>query len=47
MQEAATMLLEEKGYISLVDILLRMGMLTREDHEGPGGAAECAALRRA
>ena len=33
MQEAATMLLKEKGYISLVDILMRMGRLTKEDHD--------------
>ncbi len=33
MQEAATMLLEEKGYISFVDVLMRMGKLTKENHE--------------
>lgn len=33
MNQAATELLREKGYISFIDVLLRMGRLTREDHE--------------
>lgn len=33
MSQAATKMLHEKGYISVVDVLLRMGKLTREDHE--------------
>ena len=33
MSQAATELLHEKGYISFVDVLIRMGKLTREDHE--------------
>ncbi len=33
LREAATTLLEENGYISFVDVLLRMGRLTEEDHD--------------
>lgn len=33
MSQAATEMLHEKGYISVVDVLMRMGKLTREDHE--------------
>ncbi len=33
MREASAILLEEKGYISFVDILLRMEKLAREDHD--------------
>jgi len=33
MNEVSTELLREKGYISFVDVLLRMGKLAKEDHE--------------
>ena len=33
MQEASAILLEEKGYVSFVDVLMRMGRLTKEDHD--------------
>lgn len=33
MSQAATELLHEKGYISFVELLMRMGTLSREDHE--------------
>lgn len=33
MRESSAILLEEKGYVSLVDVLMRMGRLTREDHD--------------
>jgi len=33
MQEASAILLEEKGYISFVDVLMRIGRLTKEDHD--------------
>jgi len=33
MQESAAILLEEKGYVSFVDVLLRMERLTKEDHD--------------
>lgn len=33
MQEASAILLEEKGYVSFVDLLIRMGRLTKEDHD--------------
>lgn len=31
--QAAAEMLHEKGYISVVDVFMRMGKLTREDHE--------------
>src|SRR3990172_320390 len=33
MKEASAILLEEKGYISFVDVLVRMGKLTKADHD--------------
>ena len=33
MNEVSTELLRENGYISFVDVLLRMGKLAKEDHE--------------
>ena len=33
MREVSAALLEEKGFISLVDILLRTGKLAKEDHD--------------
>ena len=33
MQEASAILLEEKGYVSFVDVLMRMGRLTKADHD--------------
>lgn len=33
MQEASAMLLEEKGYVSFVDVLMRMGRLAKVDHD--------------
>jgi hypothetical protein len=33
MQEASAILLEEKGYISFVDVLVRMNKLTRADYD--------------
>lgn len=33
MMEAFTLLLQEKGYVSFVDVLMRMGKLTKEDHD--------------
>lgn len=33
MQEASAILLEEKGYVSFVDVLIRMEKLTKTDYE--------------
>lgn len=33
MQEASAILLEEKGYVSLVDVLLRVKKLAKTDHD--------------
>jgi len=33
MQEISAILFEEQGYVSSVDVLLRMGRLTKEDHD--------------
>lgn len=33
MRKASEILLAEKGYISFVDVLMRMGRLTKEDHD--------------
>ncbi len=33
MKEAFTLLLQEKGYVSFVDVLMRMGKLTQDDHD--------------
>jgi hypothetical protein len=33
MNQATTELLREKGFVSFVDVLIRMGKLTREDHD--------------
>ena len=33
MKEASAILLEEKGYISFVDVLMRMGKLNKADHD--------------
>ena len=33
MNEVSTELLRENGYISFVDVLLRMGKLAKEDYE--------------
>ena len=33
MNEASSEVLREKGYISFVDVLMRMGKLTKEDYE--------------
>jgi hypothetical protein len=33
MNEASSELLREKGYIAFVDVLIRMGKLTKEDYE--------------
>ena len=33
MNRATTELLREKGFVSFVDVLMRMGKLTREDHD--------------
>lgn len=33
MRESSAILLEEKGYVSLVDVLIRIGKLTKADHD--------------
>ncbi len=33
MRETSAILLEEKGYVSFVEVLMRMGRLTKEDHD--------------
>lgn len=33
MQKASAILLEEKGYVSFVDVLMRTGRLTKEGHD--------------
>jgi hypothetical protein len=33
MNEASSELLREKGYISFVDVLMKIGKLTKEDYE--------------
>lgn len=33
MQEASAILLEEKGYVSFVDVLMRMGLLTKAEND--------------
>jgi len=33
MNQATTELLREKGFVSFVDVLIRMGKLTKEDHD--------------
>jgi hypothetical protein len=33
MNQATTELLREKGFVSFVDVLMRMGRLTKEDHD--------------
>ncbi len=42
MQEASAMLLDEKGYVSFVDVLMRMGKLTKDNHDAwRFGRASC------